>query len=40
MVCPGCGSEMKVIAVIQQPVEINRILRHHSILDSLMGRKG
>jgi hypothetical protein len=28
MVCPKCGSEMKVIAVIQEPTEINRILRH------------
>jgi hypothetical protein len=28
MVCPGCGSEMKVIAVIQEPTEIERILKH------------
>lgn len=28
MVCPKCGSEMKVIAIIQEPVEIDRILRH------------
>ena len=28
MVCPKCGSEMKVIAVIQEPEEIKRILRH------------
>jgi hypothetical protein len=28
MVCPKCGSEMKVIAIIQQPAEIDRILRH------------
>jgi len=28
MVCPKCGSEMKVIAVIQEPEEIDRILRH------------
>ena len=27
-VCPKCGSEMKVIAVIQEPDEIKRILRH------------
>ena len=27
-VCPKCGSEMKVIAVIQEPEEIKRILRH------------
>lgn len=28
MICPKCGSEMKVIAIIQQPAEIDRILRH------------
>jgi len=28
MVCPKCGSDMKVIAVIQEPEEIKRILRH------------
>jgi len=28
MVCPKYGSEMKVIAIIQQPAEIDRILRH------------
>jgi hypothetical protein len=28
MVCPKCGSEMKVIAIIQEPAEIDRILRH------------
>jgi hypothetical protein len=28
MVCPKCGSLMKVIAVIQEPEEIDRILRH------------
>ena len=28
MVCPKCGSEMKVIAAIQEPEEIKRILRH------------
>jgi hypothetical protein len=28
MVCPRCGSEMKVIAVIQEPTEIDRILKH------------
>ena len=28
MVCPKCGSEMKVIAVIQEPEEVKRILRH------------
>jgi len=27
-ICPKCGSEMKVIAVIQEPNEIKRILRH------------
>ncbi len=27
-ICPKCGSEMKVIAVIQEPDEIKRILRH------------
>jgi hypothetical protein len=28
MVCPKCGSEMKVIAVIQEPEKIKRILQH------------
>jgi len=28
MVCPKCGCKMKVIAVIQGPAEIDRILRH------------
>jgi hypothetical protein len=28
LVCPKCGSEMKVIAVIQDPVEIRHILTH------------
>ncbi len=28
LVCPKCGSEMKVIAVIQDPVEIRDILTH------------
>ena len=27
-VCPKCGAEMKVIAVIEDPLEIRRILRH------------
>ena len=27
-ICPKCGSEMKVIAVIQEPQEIKRILGH------------
>ncbi len=27
-ICPKCGSEMKVIAVIQEREEIRRILRH------------
>jgi hypothetical protein len=27
-VCPRCGSEMKVIAVIQDPEEIKKILAH------------
>ncbi len=28
MVCPKCGSQMKIIAVIQDPVEIRNILAH------------
>ncbi|WP_319560136.1 hypothetical protein [Marispirochaeta sp.] len=28
MLCPKCGGEMKVISVIQEPAEIDRILRH------------
>jgi len=28
MVCPKCGAEMKVIALIQDPEELKRILRH------------
>ena len=28
MVCPQCGWEMKIIAVIQEPVEIRDILVH------------
>lgn len=28
MVCPECGAEMKVIAVIEDPEELERILRH------------
>jgi len=27
LICPQCGSQMKVIAVIQEPEEIDRILR-------------
>lgn len=27
-VCPKCGAEMKVIAIIEDPDEIKRILRH------------
>ena len=27
-ICPKCGSEMKVIAVIQETEEIRRILGH------------
>ena len=27
-VCPKCGAEMKVIAVIEDPMEVRRILRH------------
>ena len=27
-ICPRCGSEMKVIAIIQETAEIDRILRH------------
>jgi hypothetical protein len=28
MVCPKCGAEMKVIAVIEDPDELGRLLRH------------
>ena len=28
LVCPKCGAQMKVIAVIEDPDEIKRILRH------------
>ena len=28
LVCPKCGAEMKVLAVIESPEEIERILRH------------
>jgi hypothetical protein len=28
MVCPKCGADMKVIAVIEEPDELKRILRH------------
>jgi len=28
LVCPKCGAEMKVIAIIEDTAEINRILRH------------
>jgi len=28
MVCPKCGRDMKVIAVIEDPDELRRILRH------------
>jgi hypothetical protein len=28
LVCPKCGWEMKVVAVIQDPVEIRDILAH------------
>ena len=28
LVCPECGSPMKVIAIIQDPEEIKHILRH------------
>ena len=27
-VCPKCGAEMKVIAIIEDPDELKRILRH------------
>ena len=28
MICPRCGSELKVIAVIQRPEDVMKILRH------------
>ena len=28
MVCPKCGSEMKVIAIIKETTEIDRLIRH------------
>ena len=28
LVCPRCGSEMKPIAVITDPAEVGKILRH------------
>jgi len=28
LVCPKCGAEMKVIAIIEDPDELKRILRH------------
>jgi hypothetical protein len=31
--CPKCGSEMKVIAVIQDTFEIKKILRHLKKVD-------
>ena len=28
MVCPKCGAEMNVIAIIENPAELGRVLRH------------
>lgn len=28
LICPRCGSEMKLIAVITDPAEVRKILRH------------
>ena len=28
LVCPRCGSEMRLIAVITDPAEVRKILRH------------
>ena len=28
LICPECGSEMRVIAIIEDPDEIRHILRH------------
>lgn len=28
LICPRCGSEMKLIAVITDPSEVRKILRH------------
>ena len=28
LVCPKCGCEMKIVAIIEDPVEIRRILAH------------
>jgi len=28
LVCPGCGSQLKVVSVITDPTVVDRILRH------------
>ena len=28
LTCPECGSDMKIIAIIMDPVEIEKILQH------------
>ncbi len=33
--CPKCGSEMKIVAIIQDVAEIRRILKHFSVHKSL-----
>jgi hypothetical protein len=29
LICPECGSEMKIVAIIQDRVEIQKIITHH-----------
>ena len=28
LVCPHCGSEMKILAIIMEPVEVNKVLKY------------
>jgi len=39
LMCPKCGSEMKVNAVIKEPEDIKRILRHPRMHDRAAIRK-
>ena len=28
LVCPRCGNDMKILSIIMEPAEVNKVLRH------------
>ncbi|GAB4258065.1 MAG: hypothetical protein Kow0092_05380 [Deferrisomatales bacterium] len=40
LACPRCGGEMKIIALIEEPAVVERILKHLGLWRDLEARRG